>query len=833
MEQHFSPLALIISDCNTFSKALVFAFLEVNCGVVIVGSDTENWQKELQGKSGVVVIDFANKDFERYVINANYLSIFPETKLLDTSKIDKLLTTTQVKTLVLDREENGSDLQNFLSVRNNVAAISLYESAKGESHAKTCQDIIHLLFSFGFPPRNVTKLTVRPYKLYEEKKQISQPGPPELPKKKEEQEVSQNRVKSNVLLPPPEVVSEKRVIEIPQLKNISLIQTEINQPLKVNPRKRGSNAWKVAVVAVFVFLSPLLVALFGIGSLVLSKNYLQKGNIVISRKLVQVADGAFGVSQAVVVAASKTPVVGSVLVSPSRYLALFIQTTKVAQSGFSLFDKAVELNQGVMGNDTYDATSVANSLEIGLSNLYSDLGFLQTQKAQLPENSFFSSILSDELIAETRKKVLAFEGVARELPDVLGATGKKSYLVLLQNNMELRPTGGFIGSFALVSFDQGRLVETVVYDVYAADGQLKGHVDPPAPIKDYLGEANWFLRDANWDIDFATSAQKVEWFLDKELSKKVDGVMAIDLEFVKKVLAATGPVYLADFDTTIDADNLYTKTQFEVEANFFPGSQKKANFLTALTRNILVDLTEVQSDQFLAIANAFVDSFDEKHVQAYLHNSQVQNNLAVLGWSSVGVSEGCGANCLADTVGVVEANVGVNKANYFIQRSNSLLVKVDTEKIEKTLSVQLRNTASIDLGDKGKYKVYVRAFDGPDSDFSQVKIVSGEESTVADPEITTFSDRKEAGVLADVLPGQTKTLVFKWSRPNSLNMADKGVYELNIRKQAGTNADPWVIQTYFPNKLNLSADPAFSLTGLGYYGYNTALSRDFNSRISF
>ena len=68
--------------------------------------------------------------------------------------------------------------------------------------------------------------------------------------------------------------------------------------------------------------------------------------------------------------------------------------------------------------------------------------------------------------------------------------------------MELRPTGGFIGSYAIMTFDKGRLAEIVVNDVYTADGQLKGHVDPPEPIRKYLGEGGWFLRDSNWDPDF-------------------------------------------------------------------------------------------------------------------------------------------------------------------------------------------------------------------------------------------------------------------------------------------------------------------------------------------
>ena len=120
------------------------------------------------------------------------------------------------------------------------------------------------------------------------------------------------------------------------------------------------------------------------------------------------------------------------------------------------------------------------------------------------------------LIVQARKGIEIF-------PWLIGQDQKRTYLVLLQNNNELRPTGGFIGSFAFLTFDKGKFVDFEVQDVYWADGQLKGHVEPPSELKKYLGEANWYLRDSNWDPDFPTSAVKAQWFLEKETGRVVDG----------------------------------------------------------------------------------------------------------------------------------------------------------------------------------------------------------------------------------------------------------------------------------------------------------------------
>src|SRR3989344_6988876 len=55
----------------------------------------------------------------------------------------------------------------------------------------------------------------------------------------------------------------------------------------------------------------------------------------------------------------------------------------------------------------------------------------------------------------------------------------KTYIVLLQNNRELRPSGGFMGSYARFKVQGSGLKEFTVQDIYVPDGQIAGHIDPP------------------------------------------------------------------------------------------------------------------------------------------------------------------------------------------------------------------------------------------------------------------------------------------------------------------------------------------------------------------
>src|SRR3989344_5061764 len=128
---------------------------------------------------------------------------------------------------------------------------------------------------------------------------------------------------------------------------------------------------------------------------------------------------------------------------------------------------------------------------------------------------------------------------------------ERTYIVLLQNNMELRPSGGFMGSYARIGTDARGMREVFVQDIYEPDGQIPGHVEPPAPIQEAFGQGWWKLRDANWDVDYKNAADDVKWFLEQGGEKQIDGLMAINLSSVKRVIGVVGEIKLVTYDETV------------------------------------------------------------------------------------------------------------------------------------------------------------------------------------------------------------------------------------------------------------------------------------------
>ncbi|MFI5241184.1 MAG: DUF4012 domain-containing protein, partial [Microgenomates group bacterium] len=317
-----------------------------------------------------------------------------------------------------------------------------------------------------------------------------------------------------------------------------------------------------------------------------------------------------------------------------------VNSIYLAESSKDFFDK-------VLGNEIYDPEKVSKEIALNLDYVNKGVSLIQvnTQSEAANKSVTAKKVLAKVDFEKVKRLLTGGENIASNLPSILGKDKRKTYLVLFQNNTELRPTGGFIGSFGLLTFEGGRMSDLSVSDVYSADGQLKGHIEPPTPIRDYLNEASWFLRDSNWDPDFPTSAKRAEWFLNKEIDKEVDGVLAVDLNLVKKLLRYTGPIFLADYNMDITEENLYLKTQEEVHEDFFPGTHKKASFLTSLSRNLVTEVTKLTPSGKIGVLREIFTNLEARHVQVYLHNEDVQKSVSQLSWSGEVFTPTCPGNC--------------------------------------------------------------------------------------------------------------------------------------------------------------------------------------------
>ncbi|MFZ3301464.1 MAG: DUF4012 domain-containing protein [Microgenomates group bacterium] len=611
--------------------------------------------------------------------------------------------------------------------------------------------------------------------------------------------VSITDVKVEESLLPPEVKKEK-VLN--------------NQELK----KKVRRFWKLLLIVVFFAFTPFYLIIISLALLVVSLKTTFTNNSLSSQLIVksmQVADLGRNLS------------FGNNFIYDTANIVF--EVSSLGSEGIILVDAGKQFVNKIMDDSQYDLAYESNNISASLDKIHTNISFLQSDVNEL--SGFVGNYLRNKLvkrsidIGEYKTKIYEVKNLFSRISILLGTEKPQKYLILFQNNMELRPTGGFIGSFGLVTFDKGRMSEIVVNDVYMADGQLKGHVDPPEPIRKHLGEGGWYLRDSNWDPNFPISAVKAEWFLEKEIGETVDGVITVDLNFVKRLLAIIGPVNLPDFNLTVDSNNLYTLIQSEVESEFFPGSIKKATILTSLTKSLIEEVETLDGDKYLAFFSELYESLERRHIQIYLHDNNAQEAIQSLGYAGeMDLNTDCGLRCFRDTYALIDANLGVNKSNFFIKRSHELNLSISKEFLGHELLVNYENTASPAIGNMGVYKNYARILLPVNAKIGGVRLYDSTGSySDLEYDLVDTDGRREVGFLVEVLPGTQKKLQIVW------NIEDKklelgGQYDIKIIKQAGTEADNLVVNVR-------SSD--LTLTGRSLSSYNTDLARDFKARLFF
>ncbi|MCR4263136.1 MAG: DUF4012 domain-containing protein [Candidatus Roizmanbacteria bacterium] len=410
------------------------------------------------------------------------------------------------------------------------------------------------------------------------------------------------------------------------------------------------------------------------------------------------------------------------------------------------------------------------------------------------------------------------------IPDLMAFKTRKKYLVLLQNNFELRPTGGFIGSFAIITMENGSMVELAIEDIYEADGQLKGQVDPPDALKEYLNQPNWFMRDSNWNPDFALSAKQAEWFLQKELNEQVNGVIAIDLYFLKNILQATGGVYVPDYQATVTADDFFHKLQSDTHDSFFPGSNKKRNLIDGLTNALLINISEQDPLTLLKIAKTAEESFEEKHILLTSHDTKVQETVEQLGWGGRIASHqdvlGAHSDTVADYIMIVDANLGVNKVNASIQREIFTMVEPAESTVERELIVYYNNTSTENTDSlyDGVYKNYLRVVLPREVFVHFVGINDTHRNILEQSDIESYGDKTSVGMFVEVPPQQDAKAIIRYSLPKP--ESDVYSYQLMIQKQPGTLADPFVF------KLGTQAQSLVTQSNISSFPYLVRLDHD-------
>ncbi|MFC1598712.1 DUF4012 domain-containing protein [Patescibacteria group bacterium] len=376
---------------------------------------------------------------------------------------------------------------------------------------------------------------------------------------------------------------------------------------------------------------------------------------------------------------------------------------------------------------------------------------------------------------------------------ILGHDIKKRYLFIFQNNNEIRPTGGFMGSYALVDIDQGNIEKIDIpgggpYDLKAG---LRASIAAPKPLR--LINPRWEFQDTNWFADFPTSAEKMMWFYEKSGGPTVDGLFLINASFLEKILAITGPIELPQYGKIITSENFYNSVQQSVELNYNKEENKPKQIIADLTPLLIDRLLNTDKKELVDLLDLLLKSLEQKEIQLYFSNYNLEKLILKYNWG------GQIKNTDRDYLSIISTNIAGEKTDAKINQLASLQVEVAADgSIINTLAISKTHT-----GQKGEtfYGVpnldYLRVYVPEGSEFISAEgfdVLEPELFSLLDPEIyqpdpdialieankkfdpnshTEIFNELNKTVFANwfkVEPGKTKTAIIKYKPPFRLNL---------------------------------------------------------------
>lgn len=455
----------------------------------------------------------------------------------------------------------------------------------------------------------------------------------------------------------------------------------------------------------------------------------------------------------------------------------------------------------ILGNDSGDIGQIAENVGRESLSAHESIASIENDLGQI---SFRQNSQIESAVSEFQKEVTQLEkqsNTLQQLQPILlslfGVNQKRTYALLLQNNQELRPTGGFIEAVAMLTFERGVLIDHQIYTSYEVHKKLPGEVTAPAELTKATGEKAYFFHDSNWNPDFPKTAEQVSWFIEKAFNTKIDGVATIDLYGLQKILEATGPVDVPEFNEVLTHKNLLERMEFHSEVVLVESS-KNQDYRKLIFSKILENVLSIKEGKIPALLTALDSSLNAQDALLSFKESDEQQAMQGLGWTGAQVFPRCPSEfnnkqCFVDSFMQVEANVGVNKANYYLQRTIDHTITLSPTLASHTRAITLKNTAQLDAWPKGSYKNYMRFY--LPSQAQQVSIASGG-IPVPESQITKtqYNGQLVLGVLFEVPIKTTKQVVITYNTPLSSTETGNFSYIFFNREQPGNGETPFLLR---------------------------------------
>ncbi len=255
------------------------------------------------------------------------------------------------------------------------------------------------------------------------------------------------------------------------------------------------------------------------------------------------------------------------------------------------------------------------------------------------------------------------------------------FLVLLENPSEMRPAGGFLGSYADVTMTSGTITDVAVHDIADVDAAFNRNIIPPKPLQ--LEVTRWRPADANWFFDFPTSASKTIAFFEESAlyanaSTTFDGAVAISPKVIGDLLAITGPISVGRSTTTFTVDNFLVQIQKIVQSGQSLSATYPKQVIGDLSKAIFAALaSSTTTDGHGALLAMVLNWITNKDVMVYFKDPAMEAVADANGAS--GAVYALPQKFNGDYLAVVDANVNGGKSDLYVSSTIAYTAQINPD----------------------------------------------------------------------------------------------------------------------------------------------------------
>lgn len=427
---------------------------------------------------------------------------------------------------------------------------------------------------------------------------------------------------------------------------------------------------------------------------------------------------------------------------------------------------------------------------------------------QIDEKRYPQKIGANEVQSKIKKTKEQFEVFAtlfvesksffKKLPAILGAEKELTYLVLFQNDKELRPTGGFLTAYAIFKIKNGKFQIVRSEDIYSLDESISSHPKAPKEILTYHKNVSTFnIRDSNLSPDFVSSIELFNSLYEKSRRKVVyDGVITVDTQVLVDSLNVLG-------DTEVDGVVFSANTDKrcgcpQVIYQLFDMVDRPVAYIKENRKGILGDLLYTLTQKALGfspkqywgrLSQDMFKNLQEKHILMYFKDTDIQKATEQINFA------GRIRDFKGDYLHINDTNFAGAKSNLFVKHAliSNTNIKSDGS-VERTLKIEYKNPhphsdCNLERGGlclNATLRNWVRVYVPKGS-----KLVSFQGS---EKKVNTYDDLSKTVYegFVSVQPMGKSTLFITYTLP--FKVANEKDYTLLIQKQPGTQGHDYVIQ---------------------------------------